>query len=86
MEVVHMTILSKTDLGVNNLRDFGSNFHWARAEKGLSLTDVAKLTNYDEKTLEQIEIGFTDLDMDIIIRLIKFYDLKLILRIEGRDD
>lgn len=81
-----MTILSKIDLGVNNLKDFGSNFHWARAEKCLSLTEAAKLTNCNEEVLEQTEIGATDLDMDIIIKLIKFYDLKLILRIEGRDD
>lgn len=71
-----MTILSKTDLGIGNLKDFGSNFHWARAEKGLCLTEVSNLTNYDEKTLEQIEIGADDLDMDIIIKLIKFYDFK----------
>lgn len=81
-----MTILSKMDLGVNNLKDFGSNFHWARAEKGLSLTEAAKLTNCNEEVLEQTEIGAIDLDMDTIVKLIKFYDLKLILRIEGRDD
>lgn len=74
------------DLGANNLKDFGSNFHWARAEKGLSLTEVAKLTNCNEEVLEQTEIGAIDLDMDTIVKLIKFYDLKLILRIEGRDE
>lgn len=81
-----MTVISKKDLGDDNLRVLGSHFHWARAERVLSLTEAAKLTNCNEQTLELIEIGAIDLDMNIIVKLLQFYDLKLILQLEGQDD
>lgn len=80
-----MTILSNNDLVENNIQYFGEDLHWLRANKGLTIKEAAKLLSCKEITLDELERGKNNLDLELVKKISKFYDFKLYLGVNGND-
>lgn len=80
-----MTILSQDDLTYENLQLFGEDLHWLRANKGLTLQQAALKLDCSETTLDELERGVNNLDMELVKKLITFYNFKLYLGVNDND-
>lgn len=81
-----MTTLSQDDFIKNNLQYFGEDMHWLRANKGLTLHQAALQLSCSDNILDELERGKNDLDMELVKKLIKFYNFKLHLGVNNYDD
>lgn len=80
-----MTILCQDDLTYENLQYFGEDIHWLRANKGLTIQQAATQLGCSESSLDELERGVNNIDTELIKKLIKFYNFKLYLGVNGND-
>lgn len=76
---MRLTILPQNIFAENNLKEFGENLHWARAEKGLSLSQSAQMLACTEIMIDELERGQIDIDCNLLKKITKLYNLKITL-------
>lgn len=55
----------------------GANLRKARKRKGLTLTEVATLTNRGVSTVSENERGFTEIPFSVIMEYCKIYEVNI---------
>jgi len=80
---------------VQNILDFssaecrlrlGENLHWARNEQRLSIEQAAAKAHCLIQEIDELETSEKPIDLNLLCKLLQFYNEKLVIDLEGYND